>query len=243
MSYDNGLISMVAPNNPNLLILELAVSALGALVDDMVFLGGCATGLLITDPAAPVIRVTKDVDVITEIASLVDYHKLSKQLRSQWFTEDQSENAPICRWVGNGVILDVMPTDKSILGFGNQWYQPAFENALKVNLPSGKSIKLVTAPYFLITKLAAFEGRGEGDYLMSHDIEDVIALLDGRPGILKDVLNADIVLKKAIKERFSRLRKDKRFLEAIPGHLPGDEASQARLPLIMKLVDALAKSE
>ena len=31
----------------------LAVEQLGELVDEMVFLGGCATGLLITDPAAP----------------------------------------------------------------------------------------------------------------------------------------------------------------------------------------------
>ncbi|RLA49906.1 MAG: hypothetical protein DRQ98_13560 [Gammaproteobacteria bacterium] len=59
---------MSAWNNPNLIILELAVGALDSLADEMVFLGGCATGLLITDTAAPVIRVTKDVDVITEVS-------------------------------------------------------------------------------------------------------------------------------------------------------------------------------
>jgi hypothetical protein len=46
-------------NNPNLMILEQAVNALGALVDDMVFIGGCATGLLITDLAAPHLHVLK----------------------------------------------------------------------------------------------------------------------------------------------------------------------------------------
>lgn len=50
--------------NPNLEILELAVAQLGPLVDDMVFVGGCATGLLLTDLAAPPIRQTRDVDVI-----------------------------------------------------------------------------------------------------------------------------------------------------------------------------------
>lgn len=231
---------MPAWNNPNLIILELAVGALGPLVDDMVFLGGCATGLLITDTAAPVIRVTKDVDVITEVASLVDYHRLSEQLRGLGFAEDQSEDAPICRWLGHGVMLDVMPTKEGVLGFGNQWYQPALKNAMQINLPSGRGINLVTAPYFLVTKLAAFEGRGNGDYLMSHDIEDIVALLDGCPTILADVRNADEVVKKAIKERFSMLSRDERFLEAVPGHLPGDEASQARLPLIIERVEALA---
>ena len=84
-----------------------------------------------------------------------------------------------------------MPTDEKVLGFGNQWYQPALENAMQIDLPSEKSIYLVTAPYFLMTKFAAFEGRGGGDYLMSHDIEDIVALLDGRRTIVEDVQNAD----------------------------------------------------
>ena len=227
-------------NDPNLFILELAVSALGPLLDDMVFLGGCATGLLITDQAAPLIRATKDVDVITEVASLVEYHRLSGRLRGLGFAEDQSEEAPICRWLGHGVILDVMPTQEKVLGFGNQWYQPALENAVETGLPSGRNIRLVTAPYFLITKFAAFEGRGGGDYLMSHDIEDIIALLDGRPTIIEDVSKADELVKNAIGHQCSVLTKNERFLEAVPGHLPSDEASQARLPIILERVRALA---
>ena len=44
---------MSRQQNPNLEIMQLAVEQLGELVNEMVFLGGCATGLLITDPAAP----------------------------------------------------------------------------------------------------------------------------------------------------------------------------------------------
>ncbi len=51
-------------------MLEEAVDHLGDLIDRLVFLGGCATGLLITDNAAPPIRYTHDVDDITEVASL-----------------------------------------------------------------------------------------------------------------------------------------------------------------------------
>lgn len=103
--------------NPNLLILELAVRRLGPLADEMVFLGGCATGLLLTDVAAPPIRATRDVDVITEVASLGDYYRLSEHLRERGFREDQSPDAPICRWVAAGLVLDVMPTKREILGF------------------------------------------------------------------------------------------------------------------------------
>lgn len=68
---------MARTQNPNLDILTLAVDQLGTLTDDMVFLGGCATGLLITDPAAPPIRVTRDVDAIVQIYSQAEYYGLA----------------------------------------------------------------------------------------------------------------------------------------------------------------------
>jgi predicted nucleotidyltransferase len=68
-----------------------------------------------------------------------------------------------------------------LLGFGSVWYREAFETATLQTLPSGKRIHMITGPYFLACKLAAFRSRGEGDYLMSHDMEDIVAVLDGRP--------------------------------------------------------------
>ena len=56
-------------NDPNLHLLEAAARLLQPLLDELVFVGGCATGLLITDPGAVGIRPTKDVDVITEVGS------------------------------------------------------------------------------------------------------------------------------------------------------------------------------
>ena len=38
--------------NPNIKILETTAERLKTLIDEMVFVGGCATGLLLTDPAA-----------------------------------------------------------------------------------------------------------------------------------------------------------------------------------------------
>lgn len=52
-----------------------------------------------------------------------------------------------------------MPTDERILGFSNRWYKPAMENAQSVQLASNLTIRVVTAPLFLGTKLEAFKGR------------------------------------------------------------------------------------
>ena len=232
---------MTRVQNPNLDILALAVNQLGELADDMVFLGGCATGLLITDPAAPPIRVTRDVDAIVHVLSRAEYYDLSDKLREHGFKEDTSEDAPICRWLGGEIILDVMPTNEEILGFGNVWYQKAFEHEFTVHLPDAKNIRVVSPPYFLITKLEAFRGRGRGDYMLSHDIEDIVAVLDGRPEILDEIEIADTELAHELANRFQKLLKDQNFLDAISGHMPTDETSQARVSGILRTINRISE--
>jgi len=58
--------------NPNIQILEAAAERLITLTKEIVFVGGCATGLLLTDPATSPVRPTIDVDVLVEVASLVE---------------------------------------------------------------------------------------------------------------------------------------------------------------------------
>ncbi|MDH5368472.1 MAG: hypothetical protein OEW99_00490 [Gammaproteobacteria bacterium] len=232
---------MVRQQNPNLEILEFAIEQLDELANEMVFLGGCATGLLITDPAAPPIRVTKDVDAIVQVFSKADYYQLASKLRKKGFKEDTSDDAPLCRWVTGNVILDVMPTDAEILGFGNEWYTAAAANAEQIVLSSGKQIHMVSAPYFLITKLEAFNGRGNGDYLMSHDIEDIIAVIDGRAEIVSEVRETEPMLVKELSVRFQNLLQDSKFIDAVSGHMPTDETSQSRVSIILNTIKKLSE--
>ena len=232
---------MANTQNPNLAILEFAIHQLGGLADDLVFVGGCATGLLLTDPAAAPVRATYDVDAIAQVLSRAEYYRFAERLKEKGFREDTDEGAPMCRWRGETVILDVMPLDPKILGFGSDWYQQAHENAVNFELPSGNVVSLITSPYFLITKLDAFNGRGNGDYMQSHDIEDIVNVLDGRPELLDELETAEPEIKQELASRFSKLRQDARFIDAIAGHLAPDEASQARLPGIINTIEAIGK--
>jgi len=179
------------------------------------------------------VRVTMDVDVIVEAASRSDYYLLTERLRGAGFSEDMSEDAPLCRWAAGKVVLDVMPTSPEILGFSNRWYASAIDRAKEVILPSGYVIRLVTAPYFVATKLEAFLGRGGGDYMASHDVEDIVALIDGRKELAVEVAAADDELKNYLMEKFSSLLNEPGFMHSLPGHLHPDEASQGRLPLLL----------
>jgi hypothetical protein len=155
----------------------MAAERLRLLLPEIVFVGGCATGLLIDDPGAARVRGTYDVDVIAEIASYAEYTVFSERLRALGFQEDTSEGAPLCRWRHGGLILDVMPLDPKILGFSNRWYSEALRAAEEVRLPAGSTIRAITASYFLGTKLEAFRGRGRDDYFSSHDLEDFMAVV------------------------------------------------------------------
>jgi predicted nucleotidyltransferase len=224
----------------NIAMIKRVASHLGHLRERVVFLGGAATALLITDSAAPDVRATMDVDVIVEIVSRSDYYRLTESLRSAGFTEDIKEGAPICRWLIDGIAVDVMPTDEEVLGFSNRWYRQAMQYATAKIISDDMAIRLVTSPYFLATKIDAFHNRGADDYVLSHDMEDIITLLDGRPEVVDEVRTAPEEVKAFLSQEFERFLQDRSFLDALPGHLLPDTASQQRTPLLMKRMQQIA---
>jgi predicted nucleotidyltransferase len=218
-------------NDPNVVMLEVVAERLGDdLRDEMVFVGGAVAGLLLTDPAMPAIRPTEDVDLVCPVLVLADYHRVESALRARGFVQDMRPEAPICRWQVGSVVVDVMPMLEEILGFANRWYPLALETAQPVVLPSGRLIRLIAAPVFLATKLEAFDGRGQGDYLFSHDLGDLLAVVDGRDMLPAECLACPAELRAYLGGRFRGLLAQPAFMDALPGHLPGDAASQERLP-------------
>jgi hypothetical protein len=93
--------------NPNLQLLTDAAKLLKPILGELVFVGGCATALLITDQAAAEVRPTFDVDAIAEISSYVAYAEFAERLRKLGFEEDAREGAPLCRWRQQTTTLDV----------------------------------------------------------------------------------------------------------------------------------------
>jgi hypothetical protein len=223
-------------------LLAQAAERLRPLLPEIVFVGGCATGMLVTDPAAAPVRLTNDADVIAEIFSYEQYVEFSDRLRALGFAEDHSEGAPLCRWKHGKLTLDVMPLDERVLGFSNRWYVGAMAHATELPLKSGHRIRMVTAPYFLATKFEAFQNRGGGDVFASHDLEDIISVIDGRPEILPELHQARPELRGYVGDQIERLLNDPVFGNVLEGHLPGDPASQARVPLLQQRLRALARA-
>ena len=218
--------------------------ALGDLREEVVFLGGSALFLLVTDPVVlPTIRPTEDVDVIIEVGSTLDYQvRLEPKLRSRGFSHVHDEDAPLCRWRSpDAIIVDVMPDDPGVLGFSNRWYRAALRAPYVLEV-EGVSLNVISAPYFMATKFEAYGDRG-GDLYVSKDLEDIITLIDGRAECIRELSSfTDEAAKKFISNALSDLLSDEFIHEALPGYLPGDDASQARAWVIIERIRALVQA-
>jgi hypothetical protein len=146
----------------------------------------------------------------------------------------QAQGAPICRWQQKKTILDVMPLDEKILGFSNRWYKSAMDSAVVHELEPDLRVRVVTAVYFCATKLEAFAGRGKNDYQSSHDLEDLMAVVDGRAELVEEIRDGVEDVREYIAAEFRKLLAVREFLDAIPGYLLTDPASQARVSILLE---------
>lgn len=215
--------------------LKVIARALGDLLPKVTFLGGCTTALLV-DPAARFgVRQTQDVDVIIDVATYLAYQDISQQLRALGFVEDTQ--GPICRWLWRGdgreLLLDVMPTDESALGFSNIWYPDAMRLSQQVQLEPGLFIQAVSPVYFLATKFEAFAGRGKGDYF-SQDMEDIVFVLENRSSIQHEINTADAGLRTYLANKAAETLND-RFLNVLPGLLNDSRAASEVEQLLRNL--------
>jgi hypothetical protein len=213
--------------------LEAAAVVLGPILDEVVFVGGATIHLWLTEPGAPPTRATDDVDVICEVATRVEYHRLGSRLRERGLREAIDEPV-ICRWKSSDpqLVLDVMPTNPDILGFSNPWYEEAISTAATVTLDSGAEIRAATPAPLMATKLCAWKGRGEGDLLLSLDIHDVLTLVDGRPELAAEVKAARADLRAYVQEELVELLAEPYFDYALDSATAGygqPGAERARL--------------
>lgn len=219
--------------DPNLERLVATAEALRPLLGDLLLVGGCAAGLLVTDPGSSPIRPTLDVDLVSEAATYAAYHRVGERLRELGFQSGTLQGDPLCRWRIGELVVDVMPLDEGVLGFSNRWYVAATRKPLVVELPNGLSMRHIDAPHFLASKLEAFASRGAGDPVTSSDVEDIVVVVDGRSSIVREVGGAPEAVRSFVGQAVSALLTDRLFLEAMPGYFAteGDAAGRARIVL------------
>lgn len=191
--------------------------ALGALKEKIFFVGGAVISLY-ADRAVFEVRATEDVDVIIEIVNYSARAALEEKLRQIGFAHD-IESSVVCRFKIAGVVVDVMPTNDPSIGFTNKWYPEGFKQSVMFTIDQKNTIKILSAPYFLATKLEAFKSRGKGNGRTSHDFEDIVFVLENRSSIWEEMNSLNGEIKAYLKHEFLLLLNNSNIPEWIDCHV------------------------
>lgn len=198
--------------------LELLTHRLGDFADQVIFLGGAVVPLWLTDEHASDARSTDDLDAVIEAASRIHYDLAQIELRKLGFDHDTRQGAPVCRFVAEDLIFDLMPHPDHGMGY-NSWYEHGIRAAVAWRLPSGRSIRIFSPAHLFATKIAAFEDRGAREPLVSDDMADLIALLDGCDSLLSDMTLAETDLRAAVANWARWLLTTSDLNDIVDGHI------------------------
>lgn len=162
--------------------------AIGDLREELVFIGGAVAPLLQAQPPFPRARPTRDVDATMASRGYRDLGHLHARLAAAGFRQDPADPRHIHRWVSpSGDWLDLVPSGDHAGGSGQRWDQIAIETSERADLGGGILVRHASGPAFLAMKWAAHRDRGRDDPFASHDLEDFLALLASRPGLVAEV--------------------------------------------------------
>jgi len=201
------------------MLLPVAEALGEELLPHVAFVGGSTTAFLITDPITrQAVRFTEDVDLIIHVDGLTQWHQWQRKLQARGFTQHMEDDI-ICHLRLGDVKIDLIPDDENILGFTNRWYHNAIEHAEPYPLTESITINLLAPAYFIATKLEAYLGRGGNAPLSSHDLEDIINLVDGRKELAGEIMLTKSDIRSYIAEQFRALLEHPDFDYAIQGNL------------------------
>ncbi|MDR3409988.1 MAG: hypothetical protein P4L87_03420 [Formivibrio sp.] len=200
------------------------------------FIGGAVMCLLVDNPAVTQFRRTKDVDVIVAVITYNQFAQLEARLRKAGLEHDTSAGAPIFRWIVEGCRVDIMPEEPANLGMNTRWFPETLRLAVLKDLGDGCFAKVATPPLYLATKLAAFHDRGKSDYYLSHDLEDIVTLIDGRTDIVEEIANSAPEVREFIVTSVKVIKGHIDFRDALHSHLP----ERQRIPQFLSRFAAIA---
>ncbi|MNT46163.1 hypothetical protein D3C72_1827900 [compost metagenome] len=167
------------------------------------------------------IRPTEDADAVVACVNHREYVALQTELGQVGVRHlDDDSDAPMCRMrTASGHLLDLMPWDPTVLGFGNRWFRQGYESAITQSVGNGLDIRIFTPPLYAAAKAEAFRDRGWDDPWSSHDLEDFLTLVACRPSLLTEISGVDDELRGYLSTFAAELLKLPRFDEMVSGHV------------------------
>ena len=219
----------------NIAVVAEVAEGLKDLNDKVVFVGGAVVSLYTDDPASDKIRSTQGIDMTLNVLSFGDWNILQEKLAKLGFYPDPFGHA-ICSYKYKNIPVDIMSSEDGPLGPANKWYKLGFNDLWTVSAKE-QEIKILSAPYYLATKFEAYINRGH-DYRTSHDIEDIIYVIDNRTSIVEEILKTDKKVLKFIQTQLQIITDKGIMNEVLMAHIHPLMIDE-RMPLVLEKINAL----
>lgn len=216
----------------NIAVVAQVAEALKELKEKMIFVGGAVVSLYTDDAAADEIRTTGDIDMTINLMNFSNWNDMQEQLANLGFHPDPMGHA-ICSYKYQNIPIDIMPAADGPLGPANKWYQWGFDNLQLVKVKE-EEIQILPAPCFLATKFAAFNDRGN-DYRTSHDIEDIIYVLDNRLNIVQEIEETHQEIRRFIQDELNKIKNIGMLDEVLISHIHPLMMDE-RLPIVQEKI-------
>ena len=223
-------------------MLRRVAEALRPLDTKVVFVGGATIALYLDEYAASQMRVTLDVDCVVPVATLAEHHRLEAQLRKLGFRHCADDGAPICRFTYEDLVVDIMPFEASVLGFGSRFTRLGFDLAEEREVAPGVVIRTLPPRCLFASKIEAFRTRGAHDPYQSKDLEDLVSLLDGAPGIVDAIESKDDEVRQYVRTWAEEFLADPRVADLIDGHIARGPLHDERVARVLKRLRQLARA-
>ena len=219
----------------NLAVVAEVAQALQHLKQRVVFVGGAVVSLYTDDPAADEVRPTADIDLTVILAGFGEWVRLQEELATLSIYPDPY-GPTICRYKLKDIPIDIIPAENSLIGPSNRWYKSGFENLQTMSV-HGETIQILSAPCFLATKFEAFKDRGN-DYRTSHDIEDIIYVIDNRTTIVDEIAQSPAEIRQFLQKELKSIFQKGLMDEVLAAHIH-PLMLEERLPIVQEKINQI----
>jgi hypothetical protein len=207
--------------NPELVLFRNTAKRMQPMLEELVFAGGCSTSLLFSE--ADFIRPTPPqwLDVIASTQGDLGHMALTIKLKEMGMREDTIFGRG--RWKMGALTVCFWNVDPVFSPFASRFLPEAFSMPRKYPVAPDMKVKLVNPAFFLALKIEAFQGRGQGNYQTSDDLNDLVALLSARAELAFDLKLTAPHVRTFVQKQLAELKPKSDFLEAIKRILNNDE--------------------
>jgi hypothetical protein len=216
--------------------IKTVATALGNINEQVVYVGCSVVGLYADDPGAPEVHPTKDIDIVLEIASLLELEVIRQNFAERGIHFAKDEDV-MCRFIYQNILIDVMATKEVGWAPTNPWFKVGFDSP-EIHYLDEAKIKILPLAYYLASKFTAFANRGS-DPRTSPDFEDIVYVLDNRKTLVKDILESEEDVKSFLITELTAVQQNPFLQEAVLAHLEPATQTQRFEMLIHKLKEII----